>query len=114
MQTGKCSIIYLSESEVTQSCQTLCNLMDHSLPGSSMGFSRQEHWSGLPFASPGDLPDSGIEPGSPALQADALTSEPLGKPIIYLGLQKSQFQNLKSRIISQLRLSVLWEVEYDS
>ena len=37
----------------------------------SMGFSRQEYWSGLPFPSPGDLPDSGIETGSPALQADA-------------------------------------------
>ena len=46
----------------------------------SMGFSRQQYWSGLPFPSPGDLPDPGIEPGSPALQADALTSEPLGKP----------------------------------
>ena len=45
----------------------------------SMGFSRQEYWSGLPFPSPGDLPDSGIEPGSPALEADALTSEPPGK-----------------------------------
>ena len=45
-----------------------------------MGFSRQEHWSGLPFPSPGDLPDPGIEPGYPALQADALTSEPPGKP----------------------------------
>ena len=44
-----------------------------------MGFSRQEHWSGLPFSSPGDLPDPGIEPGSPALQADTLTSEPPGK-----------------------------------
>ena len=42
----------------------------------SMGFSRQECWSGLPFPSPGDLPDPGIEPGSPALQADALLSEP--------------------------------------
>ena len=40
----------------------------------SMGFSRQEYWSGLPFPSPGDLPDPGIEPSSPALQADALTS----------------------------------------
>ena len=40
----------------------------------SMGFSRQEYWSGLPFPSPGDLPDPGIEPGSPALEADALTS----------------------------------------
>ena len=42
----------------------------------SMGFSRQEYWSGLPFPSPGDLPDPGIEPGSPAFQADTLTSEP--------------------------------------
>ena len=44
----------------------------------SMGFSRQECWSGLPFPSPGDLPDPGIKPGSPALQADALPSEPPG------------------------------------
>ena len=48
----------------------------------SMGFSRQECWSGLPFPSPGDLPDPGIEPGSPTLQADALLSEPPGKPKI--------------------------------
>ena len=42
----------------------------------SMRFSRQGYWSGLPFPSTGDLPDPGIEPGSPAFQADALTSEP--------------------------------------
>ena len=47
-----------------------------------MGFSRQEYRSGLPFPSPGDLPDPGIEPRSPALQADALTSEPPGKPLL--------------------------------
>ena len=46
----------------------------------SMGFSRQECWSGLPFPSPGNLPNPGIEPRSPALQADALPSEPPGKP----------------------------------
>ena len=46
----------------------------------SMGFSRQECWSGLPFPSPGGLPDSGIEPGSPALWADGLPSKPPGKP----------------------------------
>ena len=46
----------------------------------SMGFSKQEHWSGLPFPSPGAPPDPGIEPRSPALQADALLSEPPGKP----------------------------------
>ena len=44
-----------------------------------MGFSRQEHWSGLPFPFPGDLPDPGIEPASPTLQADSLMSELLGK-----------------------------------
>ena len=46
----------------------------------SMGFSRQEYWGGLPFASPRDLPDLGIQPGSSALKADTLTSEPPGKP----------------------------------
>ena len=51
---------------------------------SPMGFSRQEYWSGLPFPSPGDLPDPGIKPRSPALQADTLTSEPPGKAIISL------------------------------
>ena len=45
----------------------------------SVGFSRQEYWIGLPFPSPGDLPDPGIKPGSPAFQADALLSEPPGK-----------------------------------
>ena len=45
-----------------------------------MEFSRQEYWSGLPFPSQGDLPNAGIEPGSPALQADALPSEPPQKP----------------------------------
>ena len=46
----------------------------------SMGFSRQEYWSGLPFPSPGHLPDPEIEPRSPALEADTLTSDPPGKP----------------------------------
>ena len=44
-----------------------------------MGFSRPEYWSGLPFPSPEDLPNPGIKPGSPTLQADALPSEPPGK-----------------------------------
>ena len=48
----------------------------------SVEFSRQEYWSGLPFPSPRDLQDTGIEPGSPALQADSLLSEPPGKPVI--------------------------------
>ena len=46
----------------------------------SMGFSKQEYWSGLPFPPPGDLPDPGIEPRSPTVQADALPSEPSGNP----------------------------------
>ena len=52
-----------------------------------MGFARQEYWSGVPFPSPGDLPDPGVEPGSPALQADALPSEPPGK---LPGIEKSR------------------------
>ena len=68
-------------SEVAQSCPTLCNLMDYSLQAPpSMEFSRQEYWSGLPFPSPGDLSNPGIEPRSPELQADTLLSEPPGKP----------------------------------
>ena len=50
-----------------------------------MEFSRQEYWSALPFPSPGGLPDLGIEPGSPALQADALPSQPPGKGMLITG-----------------------------
>ena len=65
----------------------------------SMGFPRQEYRNGLPFPSPRDLPDPGIEPGSPALQADALTSEPSEKPRsvvkylqhFYLSVFKAEF-----------------------
>ena len=65
------------ESEVAQSCRLFATpwTVAYQAPR-SMGFSRQECWSGLPFSSPGDLPDPGIQPGSPALQADALPSEP--------------------------------------
>ena len=53
--------------------------MDYSPPGSSLpGFPRQEYWSELPFPLPGDLPDPGINPGSPVLQADSLPTESLG------------------------------------
>ena len=57
----------------------------------SMEFSRQEYWSGLPFPSPGDFPDPGIEPRFPALQADALPTEPPGKPLT-LGRSTSNFR----------------------
>ena len=62
-----------------------------------MEFSRQEHWSGVPFPSPGDLPDPGIGLGSPALQADSLPSKPPGKP------QESspeQFESINSLVLS--------------
>ena len=66
---------------VAQSCLTLCDPMDCSPPGSSLhGILQARIWSGLPFPSLGDLPDPGIEPGAPALQADALPTELLGKP----------------------------------
>ena len=70
-----------NEMKVTQLCLILATpwtvVHEASL---SMGFSRQEQWSGLPFPSPRDLPDPGIKPESPALQADSLLTELWGKP----------------------------------
>ena len=68
---------------VANSCPTLAIpwTLAHQAPR-SMGFSRQEYWSGLPFPSPGDLPDPGVEALSPELQADCLPSEPPGKPMV--------------------------------
>ena len=71
--------MWKSESEVTQSCPTLCDLVDYSLPGSSVHVILQARileW--LPFPSPEDLADPGVKPGSSALEADTLTSEPPG------------------------------------
>ena len=74
---------------VTQSCLTLATpwTVARKVP-LSMGFSRQEFWSGLPFPSPGDLPDPGIKPMSSAWQADSLPTELGGKSIekLLLGL----------------------------
>ena len=56
-----------------------------------MELSRQQYWNGLPFPSPGDLPNPGVEPGSPALQADALPSEPPGKPYQEPGTRSNIF-----------------------
>ena len=69
-----CSLVCVTQSVVSDSATP--RTIAHQAP-LSMGFSRQEYWSGLPFPSPGDLPDLGIEPGSPTLQA---ASEPAGKP----------------------------------
>ena len=66
---------YKVQSEVAQSCQTVIPWTIAYQAPPSMEFSRQVYRSGLPFPSPGDLPNPGIEPGSPTLQADALPSE---------------------------------------
>ena len=105
------SPMHESESEVAQSCLTLSDPMDCSLPGFSscarlsatpwtaahqaplsMRFSRQGYWSGLLFSPPGDLSNPGIEPRSPALQADSLPTELQGKP---LGPPKGQFSDIR-------------------
>jgi len=65
---------------VAQSCPTLWNPTEPTSLLCPWEFSRQEYWSRLPCPPPGDLPNPGIEPGSPALQADSLLSEPPGKP----------------------------------
>ena len=66
----------------------------------SMRFSRQEYWSGLPFPSPGDLPDPGIEPRSPAFQADALITEPLKTPTETMHKRLHYFKILVSTLSS--------------
>ena len=96
-----------------QSCLTLCDPMNcSSRLLCSWGFSRQEYWSGLLCPSPGDLPNPGIEPRSPALQADSLPSEPPGKPkhnryqctncIVMLFLKKKK---KKTNVVT------VWEIE---
>ena len=66
---------------VAQLCPTLCDPMDCACQAPlSMGFSRQEYWSGLPFLPPGDIPDPGIKALSPALAGGFFTPEPSGKP----------------------------------
>ena len=76
-----------------QLCPTLCDPIDGSAPGSpSLGFSRQEHWIGLPFSSPGDPPHLGTQPASPALhwQVDSLPLSYLGSPCLQEGVSKTR------------------------
>ena len=81
IHTCVCVCVCVCVCLVTQSCPIPCDLWAVvSQAPLSMQFSRQDYWNGLPFPSPGDLPDLGIEPRSPTLQADALPSEPPGKP----------------------------------
>ena len=77
-----CVYIYIymeSESDSHSVMSNSATIWTAAHQALSMEFSRQEYWSGLPFPSPGDLPDPGIKLRSPALQADSLLSEPLGK-----------------------------------
>ena len=76
---GSVSVMKCVLCLVAQSCPTLCDSLDCDQAPLSMGFSRQKYWSGLPCPPPGDLPNPGIEPRSPALQVDSLPSEPPGK-----------------------------------
>ena len=99
---------------VAQSCPTLCDHIDLVHQALlSMEISRQEYWNGLPFPSPRDLPNSGIEPGSPALQADTLPSEPPGKltkhVYIYIFQQKvlkRETRRKKDSIFKALRRKI--------
>ena len=70
----------------------------------SMGFSWQEYWSRLPFPSPGDLSDPGIEPRSPALQAGSLPSEPQGKHFRKMGLHFIDFCALSNHFLPKLKV----------
>ena len=84
--------------KLLQLCPTLCDVTDvpYQAPP-SMGFSRQEYWSGLPLPPPGELPDPGIKPRSPALQADYLPSVPQVRDGILIGIfqDASKFQTLR-------------------
>ena len=105
-----------SESEVVQSCPTLCDPMNVTYQAPwSMGFSKQEYLSGLPFPSPSDLPNPGIEPGSPALQTGALPSEPPGKPIDWVANEQQKLIPHHSRgwVVQDQgarRFSAWWEL----
>ena len=90
-----------------QLCPTLSNPVNYIARQASLsiGFPRQEYWSGLPFPSQGYLLDPGIEPGSPTLQADSLPSEPPGKPQMFCGsykifLKRHRFDTSKTDINS--------------
>ena len=78
----------------------------------SMGFSRKEYWSGLPFPSPGELPNPGVEPRSPTLQADVLPTELHGKLLITSIAFTTSFQILPSCRSSDYILALNWRAEF--
>ena len=80
---ASCFLVVVVAGLVAKSCLTLATSWTIARQAPlSVKFSRQEYWSGLPFPAPGDLPDQGIEPRFPALQADSLKTELRGKPIV--------------------------------
>ena len=90
---------------VTKSCSTLCNSMGVACQAPlSMGFPRQEHWSGLPLSSPGDLPNPGIEHASPALAGGFFTTESLSHSYIPGKCPVSQYL----KCIPRGMVKVLW------
>ena len=95
---------------VAKSCLTLLTprTVAHQ-PPLSIGFPGQEYWRGLPFPSPGDLPNLGVEPGSPTLQADSLPTEPPGKPLVRINWLKHQVSPVSSRPIVEGRLGLYWK-----
>ena len=93
---GVCVCVCVSHSVVSDSVTPWT--VTHQVP-LSVEFSRQEYWSGLPFSSPGDLPNPEIEPVSPALQADSLLSEPPGKPFMLVDVSLHQGLLKESRAL---------------
>ena len=94
-----------------KSCPTLATpwTVAHQAP-LSMGFSRQEYWSGLPFPSPGDLPHPGIKRRSPALQADSLSTELWEKPIPVANFPANYFRITMAH--ARKSYSKEWEIDY--
>ena len=83
-----CVCVCVCVCSIAESCWTLCDSVGHQAP-LSVGFSRQEYWSGLPFPTPRDLPNTGMEPASPAVPGIFFTSEPPGQPCWHLALGNS-------------------------
>ena len=107
---------YLWRSVCAQSCLTLCDLIGHSPPGSSVhGISRQEYWSVLPFSPPGHLPDPGIEPSSPVfcIAGRLLNTEPSESGQsqglrFKFGFKLSAYLNLMAQLVKNP--PAMWEI----
>ena len=80
----------------------------------SMGFFKQGYWSGVPFPSPGDLPNPGIEPGSPTLKAHSLPSEPPGKPLTKVWGQKNIFYASRNKKKAEIVILISEKIDFQS